>query len=73
MQVEIGEHARSRKFGGDTWYFCSEGCLKKFDADPYFYASGHANEAKQHTRPATRWTCPMHPEIVRDEPGSCPI
>jgi Cu+-exporting ATPase len=21
---------------------------------------------------ATRWTCPMHPEIVRDEPGSCP-
>jgi Cu+-exporting ATPase len=23
--------------------------------------------------PATRWTCPMHPEIVRDQPGSCPI
>jgi Cu+-exporting ATPase len=21
----------------------------------------------------TEWTCPMHPEIVRDEPGSCPI
>jgi Cu+-exporting ATPase len=21
----------------------------------------------------TRWTCPMHPEIVRDKPGSCPI
>src|SRR5919205_571278 len=21
----------------------------------------------------TRWTCPMHPEVVRDEPGSCPI
>ncbi len=20
-----------------------------------------------------QWTCPMHPEIVRDEPGSCPI
>ena len=19
------------------------------------------------------WTCPMHPEIVRDQPGSCPI
>jgi Cu+-exporting ATPase len=27
------------------------------------------------TLPATRveYTCPMHPEIVRDEPGSCPI
>lgn len=22
---------------------------------------------------ATEWTCPMHPEIVRDQPGSCPI
>jgi Cu+-exporting ATPase len=21
----------------------------------------------------TEWTCPMHPEIVRDAPGSCPI
>ncbi|HEU4727751.1 MAG TPA: heavy metal-binding domain-containing protein [Kofleriaceae bacterium] len=23
--------------------------------------------------PAGRWTCPMHPEIVRDAPGTCPI
>jgi hypothetical protein len=21
----------------------------------------------------TQYTCPMHPEIVRDEPGACPI
>jgi Cu+-exporting ATPase len=21
----------------------------------------------------TTWTCPMHPEVVRDRPGSCPI
>ena len=21
---------------------------------------------------STRYTCPMHPEIVRDVPGSCP-
>ena len=21
----------------------------------------------------TRWTCPMHPQIVRDGPGSCPL
>ena len=27
------------------------------------------------TAPTTRitYTCPMHPEIVRDQPGSCPI
>lgn len=23
--------------------------------------------------PGAKWTCPMHPEIVRDKPGSCPI
>jgi Cu(I)/Ag(I) efflux system membrane fusion protein len=22
---------------------------------------------------ATKWTCPMHPQIVRDAPGSCPL
>ena len=30
-------------------------------------------EAKTSTSSATEYTCPMHPEIVRDEPGSCPI
>ena len=30
-------------------------------------ASGHVDHA------ATKWTCPMHAEIVRDEPGNCPI
>jgi P-type Cu+ transporter len=23
--------------------------------------------------PGAKWTCPMHPEIIRDGPGSCPI
>ncbi len=25
------------------------------------------------TATSQQWTCPMHPEIIRDEPGSCPI
>ncbi len=24
-------------------------------------------------QPGVKWTCPMHPQIVRDGPGSCPI
>merc|ERR1712146_509265 len=24
-------------------------------------------------KPATTYTCPMHPQILRDEPGECPI
>ncbi|WP_261331879.1 heavy metal translocating P-type ATPase [Maritalea mobilis] len=73
MQVEMREDARSREYSGETFWFCSEGCQTKFDADPYFYASGNAQKTEQKATPGTQWTCPMHPEIVRDEPGSCPI
>ena len=73
MQVKTGADALSSNYGGQTWYFCSGGCQSQFDADPYFYASGNAEKAQQAVQPGTQWTCPMHPEIVRDEPGSCPL
>ncbi len=31
------------------------------------------NAPHVHAGEKTEWTCPMHPEIVRGEPGSCPI
>ncbi|GAA3955036.1 efflux RND transporter periplasmic adaptor subunit [Hymenobacter algoricola] len=30
-------------------------------------------EAHAHEGASTHFTCPMHPQIVRDEPGKCPI
>ena len=42
-------------------------------------ADGHAHHgSSSRARPPAvgapvQWTCPMHPEIVRDEPGACPI
>src|SRR4051794_37897462 len=30
---------------------------------------GEGREARE----TPKWTCPMHPEIVRDKPGACPI
>ncbi|MGX9353462.1 heavy metal translocating P-type ATPase (plasmid) [Shimia sp. W99] len=73
MTVEIKEGTRSRVHGGETFYFCSAGCQEKFGADPHFYASGNAKKTGQRALPGTQYTCPMHPEIVRDAPGSCPI
>ncbi len=73
MSVAIKPDARSREHGGETFYFCSDNCLAKFEADPHFYASGNAANAKQRVEAGTQWTCPMHPEIVKDGPGSCPI
>ncbi|WP_425087054.1 heavy metal translocating P-type ATPase [Stappia sp.] len=73
MSVTPGPQARSRDYDSQTFYFCSHGCQTKFDADPYFYASGNAGKVEKAAAPGSQWTCPMHPEIVRDEPGSCPI
>ncbi|MCA0871392.1 heavy metal translocating P-type ATPase [Seohaeicola saemankumensis] len=73
MSVSKEEDARRQDYDGKTFWFCSETCETKFTADPYFYASGNADKTRDHAAPGTQWTCPMHPEIVRDEPGSCPV
>ncbi len=63
---------------GTTYHFCSEGCLSRFRTDPeHFLGEGSressAPESAGTSAGVSRWTCPMHPEIVRDEPGPCPI
>nr|WP_108854999.1 heavy metal translocating P-type ATPase [Defluviimonas aquaemixtae] len=73
MSVTVNPEARSREYGDETFNFCSDGCQSKFDVDPWFYASGNVSKVGKHAAPGSQWTCPMHPEIVRDEPGACPI
>jgi Cu+-exporting ATPase len=73
MTIEVKDDTRTQTFGGETYHFCSASCKDRFKADPWFYASGNADRAGEQAQPGTQWTCPMHPEIVRDEPGSCPI
>lgn len=70
---------------GEEVLFCSAGCKAKFEADPLKYVGQHGEAHHMHAPhgrapvdPATvpagsKWTCPMHAEIVRDVPGSCPI
>jgi Cu+-exporting ATPase len=70
---------------GREYLFCSAHCLKKFQASPESFAPDRASEesaAPASLAPAplvtaepgkkTEWTCPMHPEVVRDAPGACP-
>ena len=58
--------------GGQHQYFCSAGCLAKFEADPAHYST-KAGPAVASAPEGAIWTCPMHPEIQRPGPGSCPI
>jgi Cu+-exporting ATPase len=59
------------EYKGQTYYFCATGCLKRFKADPEKYLAPKAPAPSP--VPGTTYTCPMHPEIVRDAPGACPI
>ena len=54
------------------YHFCSAGCLAKFKADPAKYLSAEPR-AEPVAAPGAMWTCPMHPEIRQQGPGTCPI
>ena len=57
---------------GRTYYFCSNGCREKFVASPAKYI--FPEHARVNPLPEmTIYTCPMHPQIRRTEPGNCPI
>ncbi|MGE0396508.1 MAG: heavy metal translocating P-type ATPase [Kofleriaceae bacterium] len=60
---------------GHEVLFCSAKCKDKFAADPARYLEPPAPEPTAPSEPkaGVEYTCPMHPEIVRDAPGSCPI
>ena len=69
----VDTHARTPAYdhGGQTYYFCSEGCRSKFAKQPerYLDTSGEPEPLPI----GTLYTCPMHPEIVQEGPGHCPI
>ncbi len=55
---------------GATYHFCGARCLERFRAEPArFLGEAPAPPA----RPGAEYTCPMHPEVVKVGPGSCPI
>jgi len=78
MEVD-SETALSWEENGETHYFCSESCRNRF-------ISQHENEAEgsccdthserptgQQSKHSRRtYTCPMHPEVKQEGPGSCP-
>ncbi len=56
---------------GRTFHFCSARCREKFAATPATYLA--PSSAPQPAPKGTIYTCPMHPEIRQEGPGSCPI
>jgi P-type Cu+ transporter len=71
MMVDPHAGKPTEAFRGSTYFFCSEGCRKKFAADPERYLDKTGEP--EPLPPGTLYTCPMHPQIVQEGPGPCPI
>lgn len=55
------------------YHFCSAKCRERFIADPRKYLSSEPKAAEIAAPAGTIYTCPMHPEIRQEGPGTCPI
>ncbi len=74
MEVDPATARHRAEHEGTTYYFCCEGCRKKFEAEPQrFLAPANQPSGPGHHDHDRLYTCPMHPEVVQEGPGTCPI
>ncbi len=71
MQVDPATSPHRADHAGARYSFCSAGCRAKFVAKPDKYLKPQA--ALSSAPSSAVWTCPMHPEIRRNAPGTCSI
>src|ERR1051326_4065441 len=55
---------------GKKFYFCSTHCRDEFVRQRQH---GQTQEHERQSATKRTYTCPMHPHIEQDHPGSCPI
>ncbi len=83
MSVDPATAAASIVHANTTYYFCCRACQEKFRANPAKYLAkttgGEPDCCESHTAtppvpaaPGSKYTCPMHPEVIADGPGTCP-
>jgi len=83
MTVDPEKTPHRFAYKGVTYFFCCEHCLARFSANPdaYLQAAPAPGAAHTHAAPAPQapaaahamYTCPMHPEVRKPGPGSCPL
>jgi Cu+-exporting ATPase len=83
MTVNPDAAAGSYEYNGQIYYFCSTHCLNNLREDPERFLDrsteattsqpvGIQRETKSAAaQVAQTYTCPMHPEVRQDKPGSC--
>jgi Cu+-exporting ATPase len=85
MDIDPADAAAQIDHDGTAYYFCSQHCAARFNANPAQYVhteeSAHQGDSCCHHSPAATaapaqpdaiYTCPMHPEVEQVGPGACP-
>jgi len=85
MAVETERASDTAQYGGKTFHFCSPGCGQRFRSDPQRYLAGGGEPSHHRQAPPSpvheigapgshnaTYTCPMHPEVRQQAPGTCP-
>jgi P-type Cu+ transporter len=82
MTVDPNTAAGSQDYDGQTYYFCSAHCVNRFREDPERFLKNSTKPSMMQPAvqltsvppapKASAYTCPMHPEVRQDQPGSCP-
>jgi P-type Cu+ transporter len=80
MVVDPAKAEDRAEHEGQALYFCCSGCKARFLADPPRFlkpaqqgVTAALDVQSAHPTAGMNYTCPMHPQIRRNEPGSCPI
>jgi len=76
MSVDPATSPHRAEHAGHAYFFCGARCRERFIAEPERFATGDRARERLSATPVaagTKWTCPMHPDIIRDAPGACPI
>ncbi|MGO9263884.1 MAG: heavy metal translocating P-type ATPase [Candidatus Binataceae bacterium] len=81
MTVKLASAKWRHDHAGQTWYFCGQGCMTRFVADPARYLAAAQTDGAGVPAPAPypvtpeaggEYFCPMDPEVVSNHPGACP-
>jgi Cu+-exporting ATPase len=73
MTVDPQKTQHRTTYAGAGYFFCSNGCRTKFEADPARWLAAEVPLPQPAAPAGAIYTCPMHPEIRQVGPGSCPI
>jgi Cu+-exporting ATPase len=72
MMVDPAKTPHKTRHAGKDIYFCAARCREKFEADPARYLAPQDKAPEAPAKPGAIYTCPMHPEVRQEGPGSCP-